>query len=199
MRTLMWPKVLLLILSVGSFSAAVAAWQGQKPIKRDPNFHVDYRNSAKDLGELWTKSRLVIQGTIQSLHADDRPTSSGAVRIGTTYSVRVSEVFRYADRNGQPPAVIPLRRSGGVRDKGDHILELMDERYPPFVPGETYFFFLVVPAAGDVYVETTGPDSVFRVANGAINALGTSPLAKSFHHMPVVEFRRLLEELRGSR
>jgi hypothetical protein len=171
---------------------------GQKSVVSVP-MRVEPRGGAvATLDELWANSTIVVEGAIEAERPADRVVG-GIFDVRTTYEVRVIEVFKGAPRLNA--ATIPVRRRGGIRDRGDRIEHHVPVDYPLFKAGERYLLFLrqrewsrATPEPGLYYNETTsGPDSVFQVTPApTLQTPGKSRLSRALAAQDAEAFRRRL-------
>lgn len=170
----------------------------QKPVVTIP-IRVEPRGAVATFEELWAGSTLVVDGVVEAERPADREVA-GILDVRTTYVVRVTEVFKGSGvLKGQP--TIPVRRRGGIRDRGERVEHHSPVNYPLFKAGERYILFLrqqewsaATPEPGIYYNETTyGPDSVFQVtAESRLQTPGRSRLSQALAAQDAEALRKAL-------
>ena len=171
---------------------------GQKPVKVTP-MHVENRNTAQTLEDLWAAASIVIEGVIVAEEPTDL-VRGGVVTPHTSFNVRVTEVFKPDKRVTQAGDLISVRRLGGDRDRGDHIERFVPDDFPQFRVGERYILFLrihVLPNAVFYSTASLSAEAVFKLTGPAVESPGKRRISLELANRGPDGLRQLLRERRG--
>ena len=185
LTTRVWIGVLAALAGVGGM--AITGGQSQ-PVQKPTvveHFRTEARGGVGTFAELWTLADVIVEGIVLGDRATDYQLP--APQITTTYDVRILEVFKASTEVTAATAMIPVRRQGGIRDRGDRIVIREPDDYPLFKRGERYILFLAkrewvppAPHTGVYYTEATRtPDSVFKVTESGLVTSGRTRLSQS--------------------
>jgi hypothetical protein len=164
------------------------------------SMHVEDRSTIRSLDELWQKSDIVIEGTIEAARPLDIPLTAGPPAIYTEFDVRVHEVYKPNPRVSTPGSLITTRRSGGERDRGDYLERWVPDHYPLFGVGERYILFLneqVLDTGQVFYYEGGARDRVFQVTAAGLQTPAAKQFAREFAGRGVEVVRQVLRDRRG--
>jgi len=187
MRYLALP--LLAVLSVPQIAAAQQTMREQVLTMGVSEEIVVAEYPALSLNALTAAAGAVVHVAVRS---QDTFLSSDGLSILTDYRVTVLNAVKPS--TGSPidaGDVITIRRPGGVLSIEGRKVVSNENDFPPFAGGAEYVLFLKTDA-GQPFEMLAGPQSAFRVRDGAATAMGPSTRAPSVVQMPI-----LLHEIRG--
>jgi hypothetical protein len=182
---------LLAILSVLLSTPVIAL---QKPVITT-NRHVDYRDRIFSADELWNAASVVVDVTITSSQPLDVKTAKSVAEF-TVYDALVFEVYKPSSQVKSAGSTIRVRRTGGDRDRGQHIERTVEDGFPPFQVGEQYTLFLREHVAnGDIfYSALVGPDGAFKVNGNLLETHGKRELARDIAAKHAIGAKQWLRE-----
>ena len=200
----MFEKALICVATLLVLFASENGPQGQKSVVQRP-FHIEGRGAADTFEELWSRSDVVIEGTIEGAKPADYVVR-GTQLVHTMYDVRILAIYKVSKHLTAETGTIHVRRRGGIRDVGPQLEAHVADTFPLFNQGERFIMFLretewvqPSPHEGIYYYGTTydGPDSFVKVDSSGLRTSAQTGLARSMVAMSPEALRGQLRRAAG--
>jgi hypothetical protein len=152
--------------------------QASKPVKTY-GIYTYFYGPPDSLAKMISDADAVVRGKIvgnapRDLDLGDIPKA----RVTTVYRFKVLEIIHALGGYNVDPTEIFVLREGGVRDRGDHLERVVEDRFPPFDQGHQYILFLRWDKTLNVWVPAFGPDSVLDIETGRVESPGSAKVTK---------------------
>lgn len=164
------------------------------------------RLSNATLNDLWRQSDLIVEVSVGQSWPTDYVPVGRPPSIFTTYDCHVIALFKASDTDLRIGSAIPVRRNGGLRDRGDHFDNYQPSNEFRFAQGDQYILFLrkrqwmgADQDRGVYYEETVGGASTFRIVGASVQTKGVSTVAEDLQGTRPELLREQLQRLGRTR
>lgn len=183
----------------GALSQGAVPPAEQKPVVRTiQNRYEPGRFTTID--QLWSRATAVVDGDVVAAMPYEEARPTPPPRVITAFGTKIRTIYKRGPEPGfEVGSTIRLVIQGGTIDRGSHVEEVVDERFPLPVVGGRYILFLINTRPTESNFGIISADGVFRIEGDRIHPVGASPVSIGLRGQTVSGLSALLADLAARR